>query len=119
MFKRVNFVAIPVKDQGRALEFYTKKCGLQVFTDQTMGPMRWIELKVPGADTMVVLHHRPDHEPSDNDPAVTFVADNVQSTYEEMRAKGVEFIQPPTKEHWGEHAIFVDSEGNRILFAKS
>jgi predicted enzyme related to lactoylglutathione lyase len=118
MLKRVNFVAIPVKDQGRALEFYTKKVGLKVFTDQTVGPMRWIELQVPGAETMVVLHHKPGHEPSGEDPAVAFLADSVQGTYEEMRAKGVEFVQPPKKEHWGEHAIFVDSEGNRILFAK-
>ena len=47
------------------------------------------------------------------------VADNVAGTYEELKGRGVEFVQPPKKEHWGEHAIFRDSEGNRVLFAKT
>src|SRR5256885_5338341 len=117
MLKRINFAAIPVQDQSRALEFYTQKVGLRVFTDQTMGEMRWIELKIPGAETMLVLHYKPAHAPS-NEPALALVADDVQATYDELRAKGVEFTQPPKKEHWGEHASFKDSEGNLILFAK-
>jgi predicted enzyme related to lactoylglutathione lyase len=118
MLKRINFAAVPVKDQSRALEFYTSKVGLRVFTDQTMGGMRWIELQIPGAETRLVLHHKPAHTPS-AEPAVAFLADDVKSTYEELRAAGVEFTQPPKKEHWGEHAIFRDSEGNLILFAKT
>ena len=117
MIKRVNFVTVPVKDQQRALEFYTQKVGLKVFTDQTHGPMRWIELRVPGAETMVVLFQQPEHVPGPM-PAVAFIADNVPATYEELKGRGVEFTQPPKKEHWGEHAIFKDSEGNLILFAK-
>ena len=50
------------------------------------------------------------------------VAGSVRSirTYseDELRSRGVEFTQPPKKEHWGEHAIFKDSEGNLVLFAK-
>ena len=117
MLKRVNFTTVPVKDQSRALEFYTAKLGLKVFTDQTMGKMRWIELQVPGAETRVVLFHDPEAVGGEK-PAVAFIADNVQTTYDEFRGKGVEFTQPPKKEHWGEHAIFKDSEGNLILFAK-
>jgi predicted enzyme related to lactoylglutathione lyase len=119
MLKRINFASLPVKDQARALEFYTQKVGLRVFTDQTMGKMRWIELKIPGAETMLVLHHKPAHVPAADEPALALLADDVQATYDELRAKGVEFTQPPKKEHWGEHAIFKDSEGNLILFAKS
>src|SRR5437773_2506675 len=117
MLKRINFVSVPVKDQTRALEFYTNKVGLKVFTDQTMGEMRWIELQIPGAETRLVLHHKPDFTPG-AEPAVAFVADQVQATYEQLKAKGVEFTQPPKKEHWGEYAVFKDSEGNQILFAK-
>ncbi|CAN5492938.1 methylglyoxalase [soil metagenome] len=119
MLKRIKFLALPVKDQSRALEFYTKKVGFKVFTDQTMGPTRWIELQIPGAETMLVLHHKPDHQPGAKEPAVAFETDNVPATYDELRGKGVEFTQPPKQEHWGEHAIFKDSEGNLILFAKS
>ncbi len=117
MLKRINFVTVPVTDQNSALEFYTQKLGLKVFTDQSMGATRWIELKIPGAETMVVLFEKPGHTPN-GQPALAFVADNVQATYEELRGRGVEFKQPPKKEHWGEHATFTDSEGNLILFAK-
>lgn len=115
MLKHIKFITVPVTDQGRALEFYTKKLGLKVFTDQTAGDMRWIELKMPnGAETMLVLFRQANHQPGPV-PAVVFVTDNVQSTYEELKAKGVEFTQPPKKEHWGEHAILKDSEGNLVL----
>jgi len=115
MLKRIKFTTVPVKDQSRALDFYTNKLGLKVFTDQTMGDTRWIELQAPGAETLLVLVKQPDHQPGPM-PAVVFVADKVQSTYEELKAKGVEFTQPPKKEPWGEHAILKDSEGNLVLF---
>jgi Glyoxalase/Bleomycin resistance protein/Dioxygenase superfamily len=56
MIKSVKFVSIPVRDQNQALEFYTKKLGFQIMTDQPFGGgRRWIELRIPGADTEVVL----------------------------------------------------------------
>lgn len=115
MLKRIKFTMVPVQDEARALDFYTKKLGLKVFTDQTMGDSRWIELQVPGAETLLVLKKQADHEPGKM-PALVFVADNVQSTYDELKGKGVEFAQPPKKAPWGEHAIFKDSEGNLLLF---
>lgn len=117
MLKRVKFITVPVQDQSRALEFYTQKLGLKVFTDQSMGPTRWIELQIPGAETMLVLFHDPANVGGPM-PAVAFMADDVQATYDQLRAKGVEFTQPPKKEHWGEHAIFKDTEGNSLLFSK-
>lgn len=115
MLKRIKFMTVPVQDQERALEFYTAKLGLKVFTDQPMdGDSRWIELQVPGAETMVVLFHQADHQPSEM-PGLVFVVSNVQKDYEDLKAKGVEFIEPPTKAPWGEHAICKDSEGNLIL----
>jgi len=116
MLKRVKFTCVPVLDQIRALEFYTKKLGLKVFTDQPMGDSRWIELKANGAETMVVLLKQLDHKPNTSVPALVLVADNVQETYDELKAKGVEFAQPPKKASWGEHAILKDSEGNLVLF---
>ena len=118
MLKRINFVTVAVADQARALDFYTTKLGLRVFTDQTLGDMRWIELQVPHAETRVVLFKDDAHRPDPHKPSLAFVADNVVATYEELRSKGVAFTTPPTKAPWGEHAIFKDSEGNLVLFAK-
>ena len=118
MIKRISFATLPVKDQARALEFYTKQLGFRIFTDQTMGDQRWIELQIPGAETMIVLDLRSDHRPDAHQPGLCLIADNVKATYDDLIAKGVEFTQPPKKEHWGEHAIFKDSEGNLVIFTK-
>jgi len=117
MIKGIKFVNIPVADQQRALTFYTEKLGFGVATDQPMGPagQRWIELKIPGAETRVSLFTPPGHE----DRIGTFVplslwADDVAATYETLRARGVQFLAPPKKEPWGTSVIFEDSEGNRL-----
>ena len=51
MLKNVDFVSIPVRDQKRALDFYTKQLGFTVFTDQPFNDkQRWIELKIGGLE---------------------------------------------------------------------
>ena len=56
MIKQIKFVSIPVADQNRALDFYTDKLGFTIITDQPFNEkQRWIELRVPKAETRVVL----------------------------------------------------------------
>jgi len=117
MIKGIKFVNIPVSDQARALAFYTEKLGFAVATDQAMGPagQRWIELRIPGAETRVSLFTPPGHE----DRVGTFVplslwADDVEGTYETLKARGVEFTAPPKKEPWGTSVIFKDPDGNQL-----
>jgi catechol 2,3-dioxygenase-like lactoylglutathione lyase family enzyme len=62
MIKSVSIVSIPVRDQSKSLEFYTKKLGLQILTDQPFGAQRWIELCVPGAETKLALFTPPGQE---------------------------------------------------------
>ena len=45
--------------------------------------------------------------------------DDVQMTYDELRAKGVEFAKPPKSESWGVSAILKDSEGNQIVLSSA
>jgi len=116
MLKRIAFATVPVADQKRALEFYTKKLGCKVFTDQPMGDSRWIELQLGKAETRIVLFQDPARAGKNEVPALALVADNVQKTYEELRERGVEFEAPPKKEPWGESVLFADSEGNKIHF---
>jgi predicted enzyme related to lactoylglutathione lyase len=117
MIRRIKFVGIPVRDQDRALDFYTTKLGFGVVTDQAMGPgRRWIELRTPKGDCGVALFTPPGHE----DRIGTFTGismdcDDVERTYKELTAKGVEFEKPPQKQPWGTMAIMKDSEGNQIV----
>jgi catechol 2,3-dioxygenase-like lactoylglutathione lyase family enzyme len=117
MIKRIKFLGIPVRDQDRALRFYTEKLGFRVLTDQEFNEtQRWIELSIPGAETGVVLFTPEGHE----DRIGTFVhtsweVDNVEKAYNELQGRGVEFTGAPEKQPWGSFVIFKDSEGNRIL----
>jgi predicted enzyme related to lactoylglutathione lyase len=118
MITQIKFVSITVKDQNRALEFYTNKLGFKVATDQPFGEgMRWIELKIPGAETKVVLFTK-GPEPGAFS-TIVFQTDNVQKTYEELKGRGVEFTQAPKTEPWGTSAMFKDSEGNVFVLERN
>jgi predicted enzyme related to lactoylglutathione lyase len=119
MIKSVKFVSIPVRDQNKALDFYTKKLGFQIMTDQPFGNgQRWIELRIPGGDTGVVLFTPQGQENRIGTfSGVSFLSDNVQRTYDDLSARGVEFAQPPKKESWGTSAIFKDSDGNAFVLS--
>jgi predicted enzyme related to lactoylglutathione lyase len=118
MIKAVKFVSIPVRDQDRALAFYTEKLGFKVTTDQPMGDQRWIELRIPGADTGVVLFTPPGHEERIGGfMNLALTADDVEATWRELTARGVEFVQPPRTEHWGTSSIFKDQDGNQFVLS--
>lgn len=121
MIKQVKFVGIPVRDQDAALAFWTDKVGFKVATDQPMGPgQRWVELSIPGAETRVTLFTPPGHE--DRVGGFfngSFACDDVEHTYRQMAARGVEFTRGPTSEQWGTSAIFKDPEGNTFVLSSS
>lgn len=119
MIKAVKFVSIPVTDQDRALEFYTGTLGMSVVTDQPFGQgQRWIELRIPGADTLVVLFTPDGHEDRIGTfQGVSFLADDVEATWREMAEKGVEFVQEPRTEDWGTSAVFRDPDGNSFVLS--
>lgn len=116
MIRGIKFVSIPVRDQEKSLKFYTEKLGFQIMTDQAFGTQRWLELGIAGAETGVVLFTPPGQEDRIGKfQALSFWSDNVEKTYEQMKAKGVEFVQPPKKESWGTSAIFKDVDGNQFV----
>jgi len=120
MIKAVKFVSIPTRDQDRALEFYTTALGFRVVTDQPFGPQRWIELRIPGAETGVVLFTPEGHEDRIGGfMNMAWASDDVQKTHDELVARGVEFVQPPRTEHWGTSAIFKDPDGNTFVLSSA
>lgn len=121
MIKQVKFVSIPTRDQDKALAFWTEKIGFRVATDQPMGEkQRWIELQIPGAQTGVVLFTMDGQEDRIGTPFNgAFATDDVAYAYEKMKAKGVEFDTPPTKQPWGTFASFRDPDGNSFVLSSS
>ena len=118
MIKGIKFVSVPVRDQEKALKFYTEKLGFRILTDQPFGNQRWIELGISGAETKLVLFTPPGHEQHIGQfQPVVFWSDDVEKSYKELAARGVEFLQPPKTEAWGTSAIFRDEDGNQFVLS--
>ena len=113
MIRGVKFVSIPVSDQERALAFYTDVLGCRLLTDQPHDDkQRWIELGIPGADTRIVLFQFGDNLKPGGLMNVSLWSDDVESTAQTLKAKGVEFVMEPKKMPYGTVSAFKDLEGN-------
>jgi predicted enzyme related to lactoylglutathione lyase len=121
MIKAIKFVSVPVTDQQRALEFYTRALGLRVLTDQPFSDkQRWIELGLPRGGTGLVLFTAPGQEKMIGGfMNITFTTDDVEATAKEMKANGVEFVKDPGQADWGTFAIFKDPDGNQFVLSSS
>jgi len=117
MIRGIKFVGIPVRDQDRALKFYTEQLGFEIATDQAMGPgQRWIELAIPGADTGLALFTPSGHERRIGEfQSISFWCSDVHATHAALKKKGVRFKQEPTREDWGTMAVFQDPDGNEFV----
>ena len=116
MISHVKFVSIPTTDQDRALKFWTEKAGFRVLTDQPFNEkQRWLELRVGSSETRVVLFDMDGGMQAGTPFNGAFACDNVDETYQELLAKGVEFTTPPTKQPWGMFCIFKDPDGNQFV----
>jgi catechol 2,3-dioxygenase-like lactoylglutathione lyase family enzyme len=119
MITHVKFVSIPTRDQDRALAFYTEKLGFKVASDQPFDEkQRWIELRIGASETRFVLFTPDGHQ----DRIGGFFngalsCDNVERTYDELKARGVEFVGPPKNEAWGTFALFKDVDGNQFVLS--
>ena len=116
MITHVKFISIATRNQDLALAFYTEKLGFKLVTDQPHDEkQRWIELRIGGADTKVVLFTMDDSRIGSF--AATFACDNVAKTYQELRDRGVGFKTPPTEQPWGSFAVFEDVDGNQLMLS--
>jgi catechol 2,3-dioxygenase-like lactoylglutathione lyase family enzyme len=121
MIRRIKFVSIPVLNQKRALEFYTEKLGFTIITDQPFDDkQRWIELRIPNAETRVALFTPEGHHGRIGSfTGISLDCDDTGKTYAELIARGVVFDGPPEKKPWGVFVTFKDSEGNTFVLSSS
>jgi predicted enzyme related to lactoylglutathione lyase len=117
MITHLKFMSIPVKDQDRALKFYTEKLGFKVATNQEMAPgRRWIELRIDKAETRIVLFTMDGEEGRiGTQMNCSLACDDVEATYRQLSERGVRFDGPPKKQPWGTYVIMTDSEGNQFV----
>ena len=121
-----------VHDQDEALAFYTQKLGMEVRLDATMaelGNFRWLTVGPVGQpDVAITLMAIPGPPIMDAESAeqirslmskgfagtVFLETDDCQASYEELRARGVEFHEAPEERPYGIDSGFRDPSGNSI-----
>lgn len=128
MITKLNHVSIFVLDQDSAYDFYVNKLGFTVHTDAAMGPgARWLTVCPPEQpDLEIALMAISEGMMFKKEAAAqmrqlvaqgtfgfgVFECKDLMATYEELKAKGVEFTKEPTKEFYGYEALFKDDSGN-------
>ena len=135
MLKQLTTVQVWVHDQDEALAFYTEKLGLELRDDVTvpeLGNFRWLTVGVPGQDVAIVLMAVPgppvfDEETRNQINALVakgaatglfFSTDDIDSTYQQLKGRGVEFQQEPTEQPYGIDTGFRDPSGNQMRVAQ-
>jgi catechol 2,3-dioxygenase-like lactoylglutathione lyase family enzyme len=137
MLKQLSHTGVWVTDQDEALAFYTEKLGLELREDVTvpeMGNFRWLSVGVPGQEdvaiTLLAIPGPPvfDEETSGQlkelvakgagSSGLFFQTDDIQSAYEELKGRGVEFTQEPTEQPYGVDTGFRDPAGNQMRLAQ-
>ena len=117
----IQFAELPVADQDRARQFYTERLGCEVVADVPMSEdgWRWIELKLPGAETNLHFQDRRGGS-SSSEPVIVFVADDVAAAVADLRARGVAIVTEPEPAPYDPGrttAMIEDSEGNLIVIS--
>jgi len=124
MITNVSKVMVPVDDQQAALEFWTTTVGFSVARDETHGDERWIEVKPPRQDLLLVLIPRQAGEPRrtvpDRLPHSDVFVDcaDIEQTHAELSRRGVRFPLPPSRQQFGWWALFEDNEGTRCALGQ-
>lgn len=129
---KISLISIPVRDQEKALSFYTEKLGFIKKLDTPLeGGNRWLTLVSPewqdGPE--ILLEPAPNHfEPSKvyqdelmkaGIPYTQFDVDDVQVEYDRLIGLGVEFSMKPTEMGTWKVAVFNDTCGNNIQLVET
>ena len=129
---KISTAQLWVDDQEEALEFYTTKLGMEVRSDVTlpeMGNFRWLTVGPANQpDIAIVLMAIPGEPVMDAQTqqqvrdlmskgfagTVFLTTDDVRSDYEELRARGVTFTEPPEERPYGIDTGLRDPSGNHL-----
>jgi catechol 2,3-dioxygenase-like lactoylglutathione lyase family enzyme len=128
MIQRLSHTTIWVLNQDEAYDFYVNKLGFDVHTDAKMdNGFRWLTVTPKGQPDLEIVLMPTDPSPMMDQEtsdalrtlitkgkmgAGVFSTADCQKTYEELKAKGVEFTQPPTERFYGVEALMKDNSGN-------
>jgi catechol 2,3-dioxygenase-like lactoylglutathione lyase family enzyme len=125
---------IAVDDHDKALTFYRDALGLEVRNDVAYEGMRWVTVGSPAQPDVDIVLEPPVADPNASDAdkqaaaellakgllrGAIFATDDVDATFERIRAAGAEVLQEPVDQFWGvRDCAFRDPAGNMLRFAQ-
>lgn len=107
-----------VKDQQESLTFWVEKVGFEVICDLELeSNFRWVEIAPRTSNSSINLYPKSlisskDLKPM---PVIVFRTNDIDSTFNNLKANGVTFSRKPLKSILGMHAMFKDIDGNEFL----
>ena len=123
---------ITVHDPDAALGFYRDGLGLEVRNDVSSEGLRWITLGGAGQDVDIVLSQpHGGRSQAEGDAllalvtqgslqAAIFRSDDLDATFERLKASGAEVLEEPTSQPWGARdCAFRDPSGNLVRIAQA
>ena len=129
---RIASAQLWVHNQDEALAFYTQKVGMEIKSDVTvpeLGNFRWLTVGPPGQDevsiVLMAIPGPPVFEAETVEQIEAVMAKGVAGTvflatedcrgdYEQLKGRGVEFVEAPEERPYGIDAGFRDPSGNHI-----
>jgi catechol 2,3-dioxygenase-like lactoylglutathione lyase family enzyme len=129
----LQFCNITVNDVDEALAFYRDGLGLEARNDVASGGFRWVTLGIPGQPGLELVLSVPHAGRSQADgdalqelltkgvlPMLVFRADDLDATFEKLRASGAEVLQEPIDQPWGPRdCAFRDPSGNTVRLSQA
>jgi catechol 2,3-dioxygenase-like lactoylglutathione lyase family enzyme len=128
----VSSMFIPVHDPDAALGFYRDALGLEVRNDVAAEGFRWVTVGGAGQDVDVVLFQpHGGRSQAEGDAllklvtqgtlqAAIFRSDDLDATFESVRASGAEILQEPASQPWGVRDCAVrDPSGHLVRIAQA
>ncbi len=127
----LQYCNITVNDVDESIAFYGT-LGLEVRNDVASGRYRWVTLGSDDQPDLGIVLSEPHagRSKADGDtlqelltkgvlPMLVFQSDDVDATFETLRAAGAEVLQEPIDQGWARDCAFRDPSGNMVRISQA
>ncbi|HXV88540.1 MAG TPA: VOC family protein [Nitrososphaeraceae archaeon] len=130
MIDTIGGVVIMVSDQARAVKFYAEKVGFDIRLNVPFFGGKWIEIAPKDSEsTLSIMEPNSQLMPPEEleiarknigrNTGVWFYTSDIQSTYEDLKSKGVDITKPEKQEWGGIMSLVKDLDGNIFTLLSS
>lgn len=121
MKSRITGLALVVRDYDEAIDYYTQTLGFDLEEDEVLSETkRWVRVRPHGSECSIILAKAKNEQEmsaiGNQTGGRVFLflhVDDFQETYARYKANGVDFIEEPRNEAFGQVVVFKDLYGNK------